>query len=231
MIKEFNIEVPTTLSGISLSTYQSWMKILYKYQESNMDDDNYLKIKMLQTFCNLSIEDTHKIPLHSFDNVINHINNLFANESETFKDTFIFKDSKDIEIEFGFIPKLDDMTFGEYVDLDKYINDVSTWNKAMAVLFRPKTNIINNKYKVEDYKGSSKWSEYMLEAPVDVVLGAMAFIGRLQNQLLKHTLHSSKQQVKGGLEVASKQISEESTDGFNQFTLWLKKMQLKSMMQ
>ena len=29
-------------------------------------------------------------------------------------------------VEYGFIPKLEDMSFGEYVDLDTYIGDSST---------------------------------------------------------------------------------------------------------
>jgi len=231
MIKEFNINIPVNLQGITLRKYQSWIKILNKYQESKSTDENFLKIKMLQTFCDLSIEDTNKIPLHSFDNVINHINKMFNEEFDKHIPTFTLVDAKDVSIEFGMIPKLDDLTFGEYVDVDKYINTVDTWHQAMAVLFRPKTRIIGDKYQVEEYEGSAKFSEHMLDAPIDVVLGAMSFMGRLQNQLLKLTQASSLQMAVKAVELVSNPISETSTDGFNQFTLWLKKMQVKSMMQ
>tara|TARA_R110000822_G_C15236336_1_gene485874 strand:+ start:337 stop:1032 length:696 start_codon:yes stop_codon:yes gene_type:complete len=231
MIKEFKINVPSELKAVTLRQYQAWMKILDKYKESGNTDENFLKIKMLQNFCDLSIEDTNKIPLHSFDSVINHINQLFADEIDIHIPTFTLVDSTGVSIEFGMIPKLDDMSFGEYVDLDKYINDVSTWHKAMAVLFRPKTSIVKDKYKIDDYEGSDKFSEYMLDAPIDVVLGAMSFMARLQNQLLKLTQSSSQAQMMEGVEAAFKATSEENMDGFKVFTLWLKKMQLKSMKQ
>lgn len=231
MIKEFNINVPMKLNGITLRQYQEWMKILEKYQADEREDEEYLKVKMLQIFCGLSIEDTYKIPLQNFDDVVKHISAMFFDNRNKFHDSFLMKDDKGEVLEFGMIPNLDKMTFGEYVDLDKYINDSQNYNKAMAILFRPKIHILNNNYTIEDYEGSAKWSEYLLDMPVNVAIGAIAFMLRLQNQLLKLTQVSSQAQVEKGLEVAYKQTSEENTDGFNQYTLWLKKMQLESMKQ
>ena len=233
MIKEYNIQVPMALSGITLKEYQSWMKILTKYKDDEKDDEDFLKVKMLQTFCKLKIEDTYQIPLHNFNDIVNHISAMFAEEDESkqLKDTFVFEDDKGESVEFGFIPNLDEMTFGEYVDLDKYINDVDNYHKAMAVLFRPKMNILNGKYNIETYEGSTKWSNYMLDMPIDVVLSALSFILRLQDQLQTHTLRSSQAQVMEGLDQAIKKTSEESTDGSKVFTLWLKKIRLRSMMQ
>ena len=231
MIKEFNIDVPMKLNGITLRQYQEWMKILEKYQDDKREDEEYLKVKMLQIFCGLSIEDTYKIPLQSFDDVVKHISGMFFDNRNKFHDSFLMKDDKGEVLEFGMIPNLDKMTFGEYVDLDKYINDSQSYNKAMAILFRPKIHILNNNYTIEDYEGSAKWSEYLLDMPVNVAIGAIAFMLRLQNQLLKLTQASSQAQVEKGLEVAYKQTSEENMDGFNQYTLWLKKMQLESMKQ
>ena len=144
-IKEYNLDVPQNLAGITLRQYQQWMKILTKYQEDKRDDDNYLKIKMLQVFCNLSIEDTYDIPLHAFDYVINHLNELFDTEHKLIQ-RFPLKSAEGKEYEFGFIPNLDKMSFGEYVDIDTYINDNTQLHKAMAVLFRPISNTIGNTY-------------------------------------------------------------------------------------
>jgi len=230
MIKEFNIDVPMTLSAIKLQQYIDWMSILDKYKEDKRDDTEYLKVKMLQIFCNLSVSDTYQIPLNNFDYILDHINSLFVDNNKLIE-TFTLVDDKDVSIEFGFIPELDKMTFGEYVDLDKYINDFKLYDKAMAVLFRPKTNIIGGKYKVEEYKGSSKFSKHMKDMPVDVALGAISFISRLQNKLVKHIIHSSQQVTLEALQQAYKLTSEESTDGFKAYTLLLKKTQLESMMQ
>ena len=229
-IKEYNLDVPNNLAGITLRQYQQWMKILKKYQDDKREDENYLKIKMLQVFCNLSIEDTYEIPLHAFDYVITHLTTLFDAEHQLIQ-RFPLKDASNKEYEFGMIPNLDKMSFGEYVDLDTYINDNDNLHKAMAVLFRPISNTIGTTYKIQKYKGSDKFSEAMKDIPVNIVLGAINFILRLQNELVKAIQVSSQKKVTVELEQALKQTSEESTVGFNQFILLLKKMQLKSMMQ
>lgn len=230
MIKEFNIDVPLALKAVTLKQYQEWMVIMSKYTKDERDDVEYLKVKMLQIFCNLSIEDTYQIPLNNFDNIVGHISQLFVEEHKLITN-FSLVDPKGETIEFGLIPKLDEMTFGEYVDLDKYINESKSYHKAMAVLFRPVHRTINGKYTIHEYKGSSNWSDYMLEMPVDVTLGALSFISRLQNELVKATLLSSQQIAMESLEQAYKLTSEENLDGFKAFTVLLKKMQLKSMMQ
>ena len=91
-------------------------------------------------------------------------------------------------VEFGFIPNLDEMSTGEYMDLDTYITDWDTMHNAMAVLYRPITNKLGNKYKIEEYKGSITYADVMKHAPLDVVLGAMVFFYTLGNDLLKSTI-------------------------------------------
>ena len=58
-------------------------------------------------------------------------------------------------------------------------------HKAMAVLFRPIKQKQRDKYLIEDYEGSHKYSESMKEMPLDVVMGAMVFFYNLTNVLLK----------------------------------------------
>jgi hypothetical protein len=91
-------------------------------------------------------------------------------------------------VEFGFIPNLEEMTQGEFVDLDTYISDWQEMHKAMAVLFRPITKKVNDKYQIEDYNGSITYSEVMKHAPIDVVLGATVFFYHLGNELMNSTL-------------------------------------------
>ena len=185
---------------------------------------------MLQIFCNLQIEDTYKVPLNNFDYIIQHISSLFDAEHALIR-RFRMADSNNEEFEFGLIPNLDKMSFGEYVDLDTYINDNSQLHKAMAVLFRPIESGIGDTYNIQEYKGTEELSSAMKDTPVNIALGAINFMYRLQNELAKATLASSQEQVKVELEQAHKQTSEESTDGFKAFTLSLKKTLLKSKMQ
>ena len=55
----------------------------------------------------------------------------------------LFKEMQtDTSVEFGFVPKLDELSFGEFIDLDKYLQDWDSMHKAMAVLFRPVSMMI-----------------------------------------------------------------------------------------
>ena len=87
--------------------------------------------------------------------------------------------------EYGFIPNLDEITYGENKDVTAYINDWETMHKAMAVLFRPVKQKQRDKYIIEDYEGSHKYSEVMKDMPLDIVMGAMVFFYNLTNVLLK----------------------------------------------
>ena len=118
------------------------------------------------------------------------------------------------------------MTFGEFIDLDKYISDWDNMHKAMAVLFRPVIFKKNEFYRVMDYEGSHKYSDVMLDMPVNVAIGAMVFFYRLGNKLPRYTLGYLHQQMKKkALPHQLKQTLEKNGVGINQYLQSLKKMQ------
>jgi hypothetical protein len=115
--------------------------------------------------------------------------------------------------EFGFIPNLEDMTFGEYTDLDTYITDWDEIHKAMAVLYRPiKKKGLNGTYEIEDYNGTITYAEVMKFAPLDVCLGATVFFYRLGNELLKATI-AYLEKDKEVQNILQRQISIPNMDG------------------
>ena len=104
--------------------------------------------------------------------------------------------------EFGFIPNLNDITAGEYMDLDGYITDWEDSHKSMAVLYRPIKQKLGNRYLIEEYEGSDKYSQLMLDAPMDVVLSSKVFFWTLGRELLKSTinfLEESKEMISAKL--------------------------------
>jgi hypothetical protein len=125
-------------------------------------------------------------------------------------------------VKFGFIPKLDDITLGEFVDLDNYIGDWQQIHKAMAVLYRPITFQKGDLYLIEEYEGSDKYSEIMEDAPVNVALGAVVFFYRLGSVLSDYLIRSLAQQVKEDKEV--KTHLERNGVGINQYTQYLEEM-------
>jgi hypothetical protein len=176
---KLEISIPTELNEIKLSQYQAFLKIA-----KDNDDMEFLNQKMVQTFCNIDLKNVAEIKYKDVLEITASIGRMFNVQSHKFINRF-----KLGGVEFGFIPDLDDMTFGEYTDLDSYIGDWDNMHKAMAVLFRPiKKKGLNNTYEIEKYNGSITYSEVMKHAPLDAVFGANVFFYNLGNELLKSTM-------------------------------------------
>jgi hypothetical protein len=140
------------------------------------------------------------------------------------------KEGNDAELEFGFIPKLDDISFGEFIDLENYMMDWQTMHKAMAVLFRPIIHKKREFYRIDDYGGSSRYSDVMLDMPVSVALGASVFFYRLGTKLPHLTLDYLQKELKRAeLTPQLKQTLEENGDGINHYTRLLREMSEESM--
>jgi hypothetical protein len=141
----------------------------------------FLMQKAVEIFCNLDLKNIVKLKYKSLADVVQHIDSLF-NKKHKFIDRFVMNG-----VEYGFIPLLDDISMGEYIDLDSYFGDWEQMHKAMAVLFRPITHNKNERYDIEEYKGTDN-SESYKDMPVDVVLGSLVFFYNLSSELLTVTL-------------------------------------------
>jgi len=176
---KLEISVPTELKEIKLAQYQAFLKIA-----KDNEDEEFLNQKMVQTFCNIDLKDVAEIRFKDVLEITASLGKMFDVKSHKFINRF-----KLSGVEFGFIPDLEDMSFGEYTDLDTYIGDWDNIHKAMAVLYRPITKKgLNGTYEIEKYNGSITYSDVMKHAPLDVVFGANVFFYNLGNELLKSTL-------------------------------------------
>lgn len=176
---KLEISIPTELKEIKLAQYQAFLKIA-----KDNEDSEFLHQKMVQTFCGIDLKEVAEIKYKDVVEITNSLGKMFDIKSHKFINRF-----KLGGVEFGFIPNLEEMTFGEYTDLDTYITNWDDMHKAMAVLYRPiKKNGLNSTYEIEKYNGSITYSDVMKHAPLDVVFGANVFFYSLGNELLKSTL-------------------------------------------
>jgi hypothetical protein len=175
---KLEISIPTSLKEITLEQYQRFTSIA----NSNPEGE-FLQHKMIEIFCNVSLKEISLMKLKDINAITNKLGEMFTN-NYTLIQTFKHKG-----LEFGFIPNLDEISLGEYTDLETYISDWDNMHKAMAVLYRPVINKLNKKYLIEEYKGSAEYAEAMLQMPLDVALGAMVFFYNLGNALLMSTLN------------------------------------------
>ena len=170
------INIPEALNEVTLKQYQKWLKI-----SDGKEMDNFLQQKMIEIFCNIPLKSVLQIKATDINQICDDITKLFQQEPK-FINRFTL-DNKD----FGFIPKLDDMTFGEYVDLDTYLADWELMHKAIGVLFRPITFSKKEKYLVEDYESSDKYD--ITNTTLDIVFGSLVFFYNLRNELQNHILN------------------------------------------
>ena len=175
---KLQITIPTSLEEITLEQYQKFLSIA-----KDNPDGEFLQHKMVEIFCGIDLKNAAKISFKDVNEITNNLSNLF-NQKYDLKRTFKLGDT-----EFGFITNLDEITLGEYTDLDKYISDWDKMHNAMAVLYRPITKKLKDKYQIEEYNGSYTYCDAMKFMPLDVALGAVVFFYTLGNELLKSTIH------------------------------------------
>jgi hypothetical protein len=179
------IVIPTSLSEIPLKSYQEFMKVVEK-----SNDEEFIGQKTIEIFCGLKMKDVVKVKWSDVKSLTLHLNEIFKAKPK-FQATFKIENT-----EFGFIPNLEDMTFGEYIDLESNISSVETFHKAMAVMYRPITKKVKDRYEIFEYTGSDEFSDVMKYAPLNVVLGATVFFSTLGSDLVQHTLTSLETEIK-----------------------------------
>jgi hypothetical protein len=200
---QVEILVPDTLSEITLEQYQKFLKI-----QDNNEDETFLAVKMIEIFCGIRGDHIMKMKASSIKDITRILTDMF-NQKPPLVREFTMKGK-----EYGFIPKLEDMSFGEYVDLDTYVGDFENIHKAMAVLYRPITQKYNDKYLIEEYEGED--TEKMKDMPMDAVLSSIIFFYNLGMDLSKVMLNYLQHEETQAL--VQQLTLEKNGDGINQFS-------------
>jgi hypothetical protein len=212
---EIQVKVPTSLNEIPLKHYVDFLNV-----QKGSNDEEFIAQKMIEIFCGIRLADVAKIKLTSLNEMVAHFTNLF-NQKPEFTQTFEIG-----EVEFGFIPNLEEISFGEYVDLENSLQSWETYNKAMAVMYRPIKTRKGDKYEIHDYKPSKDHQELMQFAPLDVCIAASVFFYNLGNELLTATLNYLEKQMKMDKNLSmtlAKQLNlQNDGDGISQYMHSLK---------
>ena len=202
---KLTLNIPESLSEVTLDQYQQWLKVA-----EDKELDNFLQQKMIEIFCGVTLKQVMLIKAKDIESIVVQISKLFNQKENKFIDRFKYQDK-----DFGFVPELSEMTFGEYVDLDTYLADWQLMHKAMSVLYRPITFKKKNQYLIEEYETADKYN--MKQMTLDVVFGSMVFFWNLRNELQTHILNYLTNQT----EVPISQELQDSLKngaGISQFT-------------
>jgi hypothetical protein len=209
---KINITIPESLNEITLYQYQRFEKLI-----SNNEPSDFVNQKTIEIFCNIELKDVARIRIAEVSEILTHINNLLQQKPKLIN-TF-----KLGVYEFGFIPKLEDITSGEYIDLESYLSDTQTLHKAMAVLYRPIKNKTKSLYTIEEYnKDSQDMAEVLKYMPLDVALGSMLFFWTLLNDCVNGLADFIQSEVEQSEQ--AKNILEKNGVGINHSMQQLREM-------
>jgi len=166
------ITIPTKLSEVPL-----YRMVEYNALEAKGETER--AIMAVAIFTGLTYKETSALPLKVLNRAIKHITGILEERPEL-QTTFTYKG-----IEYGFIPNLDDLTTGEFIDIENYQKEPKDLYKVMSVLYRPIKEKSKKRYLIEPYKGEI--NEAFKDMPSDVAFGAQLFFYLIATDLLNFT--------------------------------------------
>lgn len=167
------IIIPTKLSEVPL--YQ-----MVEYNSLGDLGETERGLKAVSIFLNLTPEQITKIPVAVINKAIGHIK-VFLSESPNLQNIIEHRGVK-----YGFVPNLDDLTTGEFIDIESYQKEPKDLYKLLSVLYRPITQMEGKRYLITPYKGEV--NEQFRDLPSDVAYGALLFFYRIGSDLIAYTL-------------------------------------------
>ena len=167
--------VPNSLNEVTLGQYQEYLKLKDL-------TETQLSFKMIEIFCGVKAEHVRLLKATDVQDIVNIMSAMFESKPS------LVHSFKLNGVEYGFIPNLDEISFGEYIDLDTSIGDWENMEKAMGVLYRPIEIRKGNRYTIKEYDAGD--TEHLKDMPLDAVIGSILFFYRLGNELCQTMMNS-----------------------------------------
>jgi hypothetical protein len=183
---ELNIRIPENWNDVSLQQYLKFYKAMKPYEGADNYDTKIIEVAAYY-LCSIDADTLNRLPLDAFNEIASSIMQLIlSGKKQELVKSFVLGDVK-----YGFITNLDQMTYGEYVDLVTYSKDVYE-NAALmcSILYRPILEEHKDTYRIQEYKGTNEnqIDLFYQKLTMDIIFGALSFFLRLQNDLLNSTL-------------------------------------------
>ena len=160
------IQVPTHINDMTLEQYQKFALI-------DDTDQEFAIHKTIEIFCGIDIQKVAKMRLKDAEELSKELLEVLDTNT-SFENQFTLDGVK-----YGFIPDLEKMTLGEYIDLEDGLKDPKQYHKAMAVMFRPIKKEFGKLYTIEPYEASQQMHHIMKNAPLGTTSAAIVFFWRI----------------------------------------------------
>ncbi len=184
--KKTKYTIPTQWNELTLGRYMRLMKVL-KSDEKIHEIEKIVRI--LNCLTDVPKRQFYGLDMPSINKLSDHLSKFLNTEAEQTLTTFINVN----DIEYGFHPKLVDMTLGEFVDLETYMKDINeNLHLIMSVLYRPViAKEEDGTYAIEDYEPNEEVANlFKKELTLKEFNGASVFFYDLERELSIHSLKS-----------------------------------------
>lgn len=184
MKKTFEISIPTKWNDVSIEKFMN-----YSSAVKELKDDKEIVVKTISTLCSIAEEVVEVMKMKDLKKIQENLQKLI---SKPVNKEIITKIDIDGTI-YGWHPKLDDITMGEFVDIETYAKD-NDFAKMMTVLYRPITKTQGNKYDVEpyDFKIHSLNADKFNKLSINIGNPVAVFFWNLGTEQLQNFHQSSK---------------------------------------
>ena len=142
--KDGKESVYTMINSWNDVTLDKWIKLISNKEKTNTQE----AIDLISTLSDMPKKLIKELSINDISLIMNKIA-VLQNKAESKLKSII----KVNDIEYGFHPNLEDITLGEYADLETYLKDgiENNLTKIMAVLYRPITEKDGKNYSIEAY--------------------------------------------------------------------------------
>ncbi len=202
--KATEFKLPTSWDEVSVAQYSKLMLAIEKEGTTEIE----LMIKSLEALVGIDGGILTKVPIKMLREAYKQLGELTSNMPSNELSRVVEIDG----IEYGIIPDFNELTLGEFVDLDNYLQDnYNNLNKIFAVLYRPVIERDGNNYNIEPYslKNISDRRElFNNRLSIDTVYGALVFFCSIGSKHIESTLYSLEEEKMSQSIIKSSQIKE-----------------------
>ena len=207
------IQVPTHIHDITLEQYQRFALINTEEQ-----DKEFFMFKTIEIFCGVDIALVSKMRLSDAESISNEV-------LEVLQQNVPFTNKFELDgVKYGFIPDLQAISLGEFIDLEEGLSKDKDFHKAASVMFRPIVKEFGELYTIDGYEASTEMHHVMKQAPVGVISAAIVFFYNIANELLKASQDFSSQEKEEATTILEKLNLQRNTGGLTLSTLYAEAM-------
>ncbi|MBP92917.1 MAG: hypothetical protein CMC55_02235 [Flavobacteriaceae bacterium] len=172
--KEFNL-----IKSWSDVTLEKWVKLVDLHKGSRSDE----ALETITALSNIPKQLVKELGIKDVAIIMEKISELQSKADGRLRNTITVEGK-----EYGFHPELEDITLGEWADIETFIKSGIETNmpEVMAVLYRPIVEKKNKKYVIEAYDGNiAIRAEEFKKMKAEEVQSALVFFWSFGSELLK----------------------------------------------